>query len=196
MIEYSNIEKHVISKLQECLPEFLTYHNINHTLDVLNQSINIAEKEGINSYDELLLLKIAALYHDTGFLYIYKEHEEKSCEIAWEELRQFDVPDDKIALVCEMIRATKIPQSPKSFLAQILCDADLDYLGRHDFYSIGEGLYKEFIHQKVVRNEIEWNKLQVSFLENHHYFTSSSKQNREELKQQHLNEVRLKILGT
>jgi predicted metal-dependent HD superfamily phosphohydrolase len=164
-------------------------------LDVLNQSINIAEKEGVQSSEELLLLKIAALYHDTGFLYIYKEHEEKSCEIAWEELRQFNVPDNDILIICEMIRATKIPQSPKSYLGQILCDADLDYLGRHDFYSIGEGLYKEFIHQQVVRNEIEWNKLQVNFLENHNYFTSSSKQGREELKQQHLNELRLKISG-
>ncbi|WP_233218957.1 hypothetical protein [Adhaeribacter arboris] len=69
----------------------------------------------------------------------------------------------------------------------------MDYLGRKDFFLIGAGLYQEFRWQGLVTNEREWNQVQVKFLENHHYFTPSSKQRRDPLKQQHLAEVKAKV---
>ena len=52
--------------------------------------------------------------------------------------------------------ATKMPQRPKNLLQQIICDADLDYLGRNDFFILSEKLHKEFIEYKIACNDEEW----------------------------------------
>ncbi len=193
MLAFSSIKAHVLQKLKAGLPSYLSYHNIAHTLDVLKQAVIIAEESGITNPEDLLLLKVGALYHDTGFLNLYTGHEESSCEIAQKELPAFGFSESQIDKICGMIRATKIPQKPQTVLEQIICDADLDYLGRHDFFSIGNGLYNEFIHQKIVSNELEWNQLQVRFLENHSYFMHITKQKRDRLKQKNLSDVKKKV---
>jgi uncharacterized protein len=192
MVNIEKIQKHILRKLDEGLPDYLSYHNIAHTLDVLKQSLIIAAEEGISSRSELLLLQTSALYHDVGFVSVYDGHEEKSCDIAQEELKGFGFNEAQIEVVCGMIRATRIPQTPHTILEQIICDADLDYLGRSDFYTIGDGLYREFLHQGVVGNEGEWNLLQVRFLERHHYFTKTCQRKRDSVKQQHLEELKKK----
>lgn len=191
MERFTKIQNHVLNKLKD-LPDFLTYHNPSHTLDVLTQCRIIAAEEHITAND-LYLLQISALYHDTGFIHNYNNHEEKSCELARRELPGFGLTPDDIDKVCGMIMATKIPQNPTNILEQIICDADLDYLGRPDFYTIGNGLYKEFLHQGTVKDELSWNQLQIRFLENHHYFTNTSKAKREKAKQQHLDEIKEKV---
>lgn len=194
MVSIKDIQKHVINKLENGLSPNLTYHNVAHTLDVLNQAIIIANKEGILDEEDLLLLKVSALYHDVGFLHSYSGHEEVSCSIATEELKEFGFSDQMIQKVSGMIRATKVPQLPQNKLEEIICDSDLDYLGRNDFWTIGEGLYKEFLDQKFVSNYRDWNLLQVKFLESHHYFTKTSKSCRQQQKQIHLNAIKDKLI--
>jgi uncharacterized protein len=194
MLSFPKIQQHVIDKLEKGLSSTLTYHNVSHTLDVLQHVIEIAKQEGIVNEDDLFLLQVSALYHDVGFLNIYSGHEEKSCLIAMDELTHFGFGKEEIDKICGMIRATKVPQQPKTQLEEIICDSDLDYLGRDDFFIIGEGLYKEFLIQKIVSNEREWNELQVRFLENHHYFTNSSKKRRQEAKQRNLEKVKAKLV--
>lgn len=194
MLSFAQIQQHVMDKLEKGLSPELTYHNVAHTSDVLQHVIEIAEQEGLKNEDELLLLKVSALYHDVGFLNLYSGHEENSCVIASEELEGFGFTKEQIEKICGMIRATKVPQQPQNFLEQIICDSDLDYLGRDDFFTIGEGLYKEFLLQKIVSNETEWNKLQVRFLESHHYFTNSSIQRRQQGKQKNLEQVKAKLV--
>ncbi|MCW3112986.1 MAG: hypothetical protein JWR18_1382 [Segetibacter sp.] len=194
MLSLPDIQSRVIDKLEKGLSPTLTYHNVSHTLDVLQQAIEIAELEGIKNEEELLLLRVAALYHDVGFLATYSGHEETSCSMASEELQSFGFTKDQIDKVCGMIRATKVPQQPHTQLEEIICDADLDYLGRDDFFKIGDGLYKEFVIENIVSNETEWNSLQVRFLESHHYFTRSSKQRRQQAKQINLEKVKEKLV--
>jgi len=193
MKDFTEIQKHVFNKLKENLPGFLTYHNPSHTVDVLTQCRVIAGEEHITSAHDLFLLQVSALYHDTGFIYSYGNHEEKSCELATEELPQFGLTQKDIEVICGLIMATKIPQSPKTALEQVICDADLDYLGRPDFYTIGNGLYKEFLHQGIVKDELSWNQLQIRFLESHQYFTNTCRAKREKGKQQHLDEIKEKV---
>lgn len=191
MVNLEKIHQHVLKKL-EGLSKHLTYHNVGHTLDVLKQCNVIAAEEGIKLKEDLMLLQISALYHDVGFLEAYDGHEERSCEIATKELPDFGLTPEQIVKVCGMIRCTKIPQSPQNIMEKIICDADLDYLGRPDFYTIGDGLFREFKHQGIIKNELEWNQLQVRFLEKHHYYTRSCIEKREKMKQKHLKEVRKK----
>jgi len=187
------IKEHVVNKLKEGLAESLTYHNLDHTLDVLDQALEIAGKEKITNPEDLLLLKVSALYHDVGFLDTYSGHEERSCVIAAEELTCFGFNPTQVDMVMGMIRATKVPQTPQNQLEEIICDADLDYLGRSDFFKIGDGLYQEFLDQQIVTNEQQWDMLQVRFLESHRYFTKSSLQRRQEKKMQHLKAIKERV---
>ncbi|MFN7601710.1 MAG: hydrolase, partial [Bacteroidota bacterium] len=72
---------------------------------------------------------------------------------------------------------------------KILCDADLDYLGRDDFFEISNKLFQEMKDAGVVENEREWNLVQRTFLQGHRYHTGYSKAIRESGKQQRLNEI-------
>ncbi len=176
------VEKNVLNRLQKLNPQ-LTYHCKEHTLDVLKQSIRIAEQEGIIDHTDLFLLKIAALYHDTGFLETYALHEQKSCELFLNDADQYGLTEEQKQIILNLIMSTQIPQTPITQLEKIICDADLDYLGRNDFFSIGDTLRKEFLQFKVVGNDEEWNKLQLRFLQNHNYHTISSQKLREPTKQ-------------
>jgi len=167
------------------LPSWLHYHSTEHTKYVLEQAIFIAEKEQVEKND-LYLLKIAALYHDTGFIFNRDEHEALSCKIAAEELKEYDLDTEEIEQICEMIMATKIPQKPTSFLANILADADLEYLGTDKFLSFSQDLYQELLHYTPDLTQEQWNEIQVKFISNHRYHTTYCKQNREPKKQKNL----------
>ena len=122
----------IIDKLDKELPPYLSYHNVSHTRQVLKRSLEIAASENITG-DDLDILSTAALFHDAGFIEKYTGHEEVSCQLAKQYLPQFDYSDPQIEIICELIMATKIPQTPKNHLAEILCDADLYYLGTDDY---------------------------------------------------------------
>jgi len=183
---FTSIKQPILTRLQNELDSRLGYHNITHTLDVLEQAEVLAEQEKVTDKHDLLLLKIAAVFHDSGFLFVYKNHEEKSCEIASESLRNVFSEED-IKKVFGMIMATKIPQTPNTLLEQIICDADLDYLGRNDFEPISRNLYKEFLTFKIIPEDIIWDHIQIKFFESHHYFTGTSISKRNGKKLKHLN---------
>ena len=181
--------KYIIEKLDKELSKDLHYHSLDHVTDVLQSALKLAELEGISDYEKELL-STAALFHDSGFLFQSKDHEEKGCEIISNTLPEFGYSAMEIAQICGMVMATKIPQTPKNHLEEILCDADLDYLGRADFWEIGHKLFEELKIMRVVDNENDWNKIQVKFLESHHFFTKSSINLRSLQKQNHLQLVK------
>lgn len=178
--------------LGEKLPPHLTYHSLEHTLDVIKTSEEIGKSENID-ISEMTLLKTAALFHDSGYIYGPQDHEEKSCEIARKILPDYNYTSEQIDIIEGMIRATKIPQNPQNHLEEILADADLDYLGRDDFFEIGKGLFEELKYFNVLSTETEWNNLQVKFLEAHSYHTPTSLKRRSEKKLKNLNSIKAKL---
>lgn len=182
---FTTIKKPILSRLEKELDPRLGYHNLSHTLDVLEQAEIIAHNEGIHDEHDLLLLKTAAAFHDSGFLFVYKHHEEKSCEIATEYVKDvFDKND--LERIHGMIMATRIPQTPHNILEKIICDADLDYLGRNDFEPISRSLHKEFITFKIIPDDCIWDHLQIKFFHTHQYFTKTEIEKRNETKLKHL----------
>ncbi len=179
---------YILKRMETELPINLYYHSIMHVLDVLKSASIIADMESVSAYEKDLLTTAVA-FHDSGFIYHAKNHEEMGCNIVREVLPEYDFTNEEIERICGMIIATKIPQSPNNLLEEIICDADLDYLGRDDFWTIGTKLFHELTEMGILQNEEEWNKLQLNFLENHHYFTNSAKRIREKLKLEHLNKV-------
>ena len=191
--DFAEAEKMITKKLEQEMP-ILQYHNINHIRDVLQSAITIGESEKL-SIEELNMLKIAALFHDAGFIYTAKGHEEKGADMVKEYLPEYGFSPDQIQQIENMILATRIPQTPTTKLEKILCDADLDYLGREDFYQIGNTLFEEMKTHGVVETEREWNLVQKTFLESHRYHTSYGKTNREKIKNERLQEIIGKLKG-
>jgi hypothetical protein len=91
-----------------------------------------------------------------------------------------------------MIMATQIPQRPKTLLDRIIADADLDYLGRDDVYTIAEKLHEEMKLHNQLPDEKKWIHFQIDFLKQHQYFTCYSKENREASKNSYLDELIVK----
>lgn len=185
---------HILARLRGELAEHLHYHSLSHTLDVL-ETVDIIGMELGVSGEEQKLLRVAAAYHDCGFLVTYSGHEAAGCDIARKTLPEHGFQEKEIADVCAMIMATQVPQQPRSVLAEILCDADLDYLGREDFYPIGRELFKEWMRVGIVMDEQNFNRIQVKFLHSHHYHTEFGKRHRAPVKQAHLNELEQVVAG-
>ncbi len=191
-MQFEKVKKFILNKLKRELPKNLTYHSLGHIKDVYAAAENIAALEDIDGED-LTLLLTAVLFHDSGFLIQQKDHEQIGCDIAREHLPNYNFSDEQIEKICGMIMATKIPQNPQNKLEEIICDADLDYLGRDDFFKIGNYLFDELCMYGIISTENEWNKLQIRFLEGHQYFTPSAIKLRKSAKEAHLNLVRSKI---
>ena len=191
-MKYHQLFDIIIQKLRDELPGHLSYHSVTHVKDVIESAEAIAKSEGIEG-DDLTLVKTAALFHDTGFIFGSKEHEKRSCEIAESYLPNYGYSAKDIERIGGMIMATKIPQSPNNHLEEILADADLDYLGRDDFFIIGDKLYEELAMFGIVQTEHDWNRLQEKFLENHHYFTATAISNRQAKKDENLAIIKKKL---
>lgn len=189
-MDYRAAKQFIVAKLRAELSEQLHYHGLHHTLDVLKMAAEIGEQEGIGTHN-MVLLKTAALFHDAGFVKNkHAGHEAEGCIIARAELPKFDYQPADIETICGMIMATKIPQSPTTLLEEIICDADLDYLGRNDFYRIGNSLFEEMLAYQLITDEFAWNRLQVSFLNAHRFHTRTNKQLREPVKRLYLEELK------
>lgn len=178
----------ILSRLEKDLPDHLHYHGYRHTLDVMDSVRKIAAHEKVSESEHQLLL-VAAAYHDAGFLHSAEEHEERGCEMVRHELPALGFDELAISQICSMIMATKVPQKPSGRLARILCDADLDYLGRADFKEISGNLFKELKAQQKVTDLKTWNRIQVKFLSAHAYHTDFGNTFRAPRKQQYLNEL-------
>lgn len=183
-----SMQDFVISLLKANLSEFYYYHNYEHTLYVIEKVVEIGLYEKCTN-EELELVTIAAMWHDTGYIKTYKDHEEESCKLARHYLPGYGVPAADIAKICGMIMATEIPQMPKTKLEEILADADLEYLGSSYFEIKADKLFNELQHLNPSLTAEEWNKAQISFLQKHHYFTGFCKENRESIKQMYLNKL-------
>ncbi len=164
-----------------------------HTLDVTEQAERIALEEGIDDEETLFLLKTAALYHDTGYLQTYHSHEERSCLMFKEDCDAYLTPRQS-EMICEIIMATRMPQRPSGLYQKIICDADMDYIGRDDFFPLANLLRDEFIALGIVKDDIDWQNTQIRFLEDHRFFTEASLLEKESLKQLHLLQLKKKII--
>ena len=190
-INFQAIHHHVMSRLSRELPDKLYYHGIHHTRDdVLPAAMRLGEAAGLNNED-FLLLQTAALYHDVGYVETYAEHEMAGARIASEELPELGYHPDQVQLVVNMIMATRMPQSPSTLLEGLMCDADLDSLGRPDFFVTSHRLRLELMDRGLSVHVREWYERQLGFLSGHTYHTDVAEMLRQEGKQKNIQELRM-----
>jgi len=171
----------IMEKLENDLPSYIRYHNAQHTKDVMAAAEYLGQQEGITD-QEMLLLKTAALFHDTGFLQKMSGHEEISCELARKHLPHFEYGEVEIDRICDIIMATKLPQTPTNKLGEILCDADLSYLGEEDYIRQSQHLFHELRHNSIIDTQEAWVLMQIDFLTKHRYFTDTARRERDAAK--------------
>jgi predicted metal-dependent HD superfamily phosphohydrolase len=181
------------------LPKSLYYHHPEHTFgDVLPHAQELAELEHVD-IEGLFLLKVAVVFHDTGFTKVYANNESIGAEIAETALKSFGFLDFQIVTVKNMIMATRISKNHsehiqsagESILEQIICDADLDNLGRDDFFQKGEDLRKELTFQGKVVNDNDWYLQQITLLKSHSYYTKSAHSLRDAGKEKNLRKLEM-----
>lgn len=183
-INYAKAERFIHAMLSKHLPKNLHYHSIFHTKDVTSAVERIALREGITDED-LFLLKSAASYHDAGFIEKYDSNEPIGIAMAREHLPKFGYTETQIQRIEELINVTKIPHEPKNKLEEVMCDADLDYLGRDDFWEISDKLRRELREHGKIKSDRKWDEIQISFFEKHKYFTQTSILSRQAKKDEH-----------
>ncbi len=189
LMRFNDLQEYMLNRLENELEPDMFYHNIKHTVDVVTQAELIGLGEGVDD-EEMLLLKTAALFHDAGHLKNYDEHEKYSVEMARQILPGFSFSEQQIELICDLILSTKMPQTPRNKLQRIICDADLDYLGRVDFIPVSNSLYEELRKRHKINSFNEWNQHQLRFISKHQYFTETARNLREVNKQKQIMRIK------
>lgn len=187
------VESFIYSIFKEKATGDNVYHDITHTVGVVEVASKIGEAEKLTS-DQIEILKIAAWFHDIGYFDNPNDHEEESCKIAEEFLSARDYPTEKIEKIKACICATKMPHHPNDLLEEILCDADLHHLGSKDFENRNE-LYRIELEKTtgVTIKEFDWLQNNIDFLTEHKFFTRYALDNYEEQKTENLLKIQKKL---
>lgn len=168
--------RHVGRLLIRKLPADRIFHNLHHTIGVVQGVLEIGRAESLRP-EELEIVLLAAWFHDTGHIKTYAGHEEESCAIAKKFLERKAYPNEKTEQVLGCIRATKMPQSPKNRLEEVVCDADMFHLS-HPTYQQSQVLLREewWLTLGHERTDKEWEQENDLFLLEHTYFTQYGKE--------------------
>ena len=192
--DFAAASAYALERLERELAPDLSYHSLAHTRDdVLPAAECLAHRAGIAG-EHMLLLRTAACYHDIGFVIQRSDHERASICIASAVLPQFGYSPTQLAIISGMIRATHLPQTPQTFLEQIMADADLDSLGRTDFFQRSLDLRNELAASGSTFSLSAWYQRQLQFLGQHRYFTPMAYHCREIGKQCNIIGLRLLLV--
>lgn len=169
----------------------MTFHSHEHTIAVHEHAILIAREEEI-SEEEIELLEIAALFHDTGYSENPGDHEAISFGHAERFLQQKGYDGQKIEAVKNLILATKFGTEPNNKLESIIKDADLYNLGSVNFLSISKSLKREREHLSGINiDKKDWLAQSIEFLENHKWYTQTGKKLMNKVKKTNLKQQKL-----
>lgn len=159
------------------------YHNLSHTLLVV-QAVDIIGRYENCTIKELQLLQVAGWWHDMGFLVHPDKHEQTGCIMVKEKFPGWGFTNEEIELICKMIMATQLPQTPHSLLEKIICDADLFYLGTNLANEFSDKLAQEWFTLGVIQSQEQFISKQNTFIASHTYFTNYGKEILAPVKQQ------------
>lgn len=178
-------EAYIFNLFKDKLSSEYIYHDYLHSLRVVNAVNELIEGENITGQDAVHL-KLAAWFHDSGYIYGAENHEEKSCEIFKDFIKENDFNDVSIDAVCHLILATKCNYLPQNLLEMCIKDADFYHFTLENYGDLC-GLLKEEL--ETVSNkkmtDIEWCKQNLNVLtKQHYYFTDYAKKNWQPKKEQ------------
>jgi predicted metal-dependent HD superfamily phosphohydrolase len=191
------VDQYIRALFKDELPGGIKYHDANHTLHpargVVAVANRIAISENISEHDRELLIA-AAYFHDTGYIREYDKNEPIAARMAGRILQLIGYKPKEIEKIQKMILATDLAREPKTHAEKILCDADLDNLGREDFFELDAKLREgRRIRGLNVSDDVKWYKGTLEVMKNHHYHTESQIKLREEKKQKNIKQLLNKL---
>jgi len=165
------VEQFVTDLFHEKLPPWAVYHSLEHTIHTVSTSQQIARGSRLGKRD-LEVVTLASWFHDTGYMFTAKGHEEESVEIASQFLQKHEYPSESIQKISGCILATRMPQRPGNLLERIVCDADLASLGKRSFFRQNELLRNEIERRDgITLDEVAWLRRSYRFLLKHRFHT-------------------------
>ena len=189
MDKYITLKEQVLELLRTKLPEDLYYHGADLTLKAMDVAEEYIEHHRLGVH-EAQILRLAVLLHDVGYIKSSLNHEEEGAKIAKDLMSNLGYTFLQTKVVGDLIRATKVPHRPTNQLERIICDVDLDYLGRENYKEVSELLFKELYENSMIDSREDWIKMQVDFLENHKFHTLYARNERQPVKEKWLAELR------
>ncbi len=183
-------KKHCTGLLKGSRCRSLPFHNIRHTIDVYENVLKIGMYAN-RDMEELEPVLLTALFHDTGNALVFAGHESYSATEASNFLLSQGYPHDKIDLVVNCIKATRMPQRPKNSYEEIICDADLFHLGTKLFPEKNESLRMEWSrYLNTEYSDAAWHSMNMEFLEQHRFYTKYGQEILEPVKQENLKQLK------
>jgi hypothetical protein len=175
--------------LLDQLPENLIYHNKNHTIDVMKETILFALADGA-SQDIIELSAIAAAWHDVGYIRQYEHNEPVAVELfrqseAFNNLSESDREEIiSIILDTQMVMSDNQPHllQKMSRFAYVL-DGDVSNFGRSDYFDKRLSVAKELdIDLNDLNMKRGFFEFAIKLLENHSWKTESARRFRQSQK--------------
>jgi predicted metal-dependent HD superfamily phosphohydrolase len=191
------VDQYISALFKDELPDGIKYHDANHTLHptkgVVAVANRIAISEDISKHDRELLIT-AAYFHDTGYIREYNKNEPIAARMAGRILKLIGYKPNEVEKIQKMILSTDLGREPKTHVEKILCDADLDHLGREDFFKL-DGKLREGRRARGidVSDDAKWYKGTLAIITNHQYHTQSQKKLREIEKQKNIQRLLNKL---
>ncbi|MES2573838.1 MAG: HD domain-containing protein [Bacteroidota bacterium] len=183
----------ITTLFKERLDSRYSYHNLEHTKNVVAGLETISTAENIDQENTDILL-LAGWFHDAGYIDGSENHEKRSVKIALDFLQDATVSDSIQQKVSDLILATAFNYTPKNQLEKIIKDADNAHLANENYPDSLEQLRKEWENSinKTYCNT-DWFVLNIDFLKNHQYYTEFAQKKWQNLKEENLKLIEEKL---
>ena len=199
-----NQDKQIIKQAEERVNDLykssrnenLLYHSIDHARNLVEKVNEIAAHYEVAEKD-VIVLNIAAWFHDTGHLFTDPSlHEQKSVE----QMKEFLTDKgDYAALINDIeqaILATKLSSVPDGLVQEIIKDADTYHFGTAEFKKADKLMKNEMILRNQGTIVSDWRKNTLVLLESHQFYTSYCKDLLNSGKQKNMAKLKKKIEET
>ena len=183
------VEAYVSQYINTQVEARYAYHDLQHTLNVVKASVELSNYFSLSEVEHEML-RLAAWFHDIGYDEGPDNHEKRGAEHARRFLAQRNYPEEAIHKIEACILATKMPTTAKSTLEQILCDADLNHLGKKNYWERCSRVRQELNQTKdLIMSDQEWVDFELEFMTKHQWYTSAAKALFDKRKKKHLGQL-------
>ena len=191
------VDRYIRDLFREELPDGIKYHDANHTLHPTRGVVAVANRIALAeavSDEERELILAAAYFHDTGYIREFGHNEPIAARMAGRILKLIGYLPQEIEAIKAMILATDLRRGPKNHLEKILCDADLDNLGRDDFFELDNKLREgRRVRGIDVSDDEKWYRGTLEVLEKFPYHTKTQKKLRQKGRKENIERLLEKL---
>ncbi|MBN2632353.1 MAG: hypothetical protein JXR66_02280 [Bacteroidales bacterium] len=173
MIRLQDLEEAVIKMFEEEASPDLYFHDSALTKNICRQAELLANAEKLSDED-MVDLKLAAMFLYTGYIYDYDNPEAASVRAAEEMLPGYGFESKTIDRVKKII-INSFNENNEKAVNRILHDAKYDYMGRVDYIILTGRLFREEKAYGKIDSDEEWKTRQKKLLTENEFLTETAR---------------------